>query len=264
MSVVPNVSSPLSQYTAGLGISDLGAGYVDEDDPDITVGFDEVIDPGDEYAFVNGRGPELQRAPKRAKASELVNELFRSDDKKIRDIQSKLVRAGLLESKEITPGRPDPQTVKAYRAALVHAGDWNKADPNTTFDEMLTEMSVTRQEQGNAFAVTNPEDILATAKDVSLKLLGRQMSDNDLMKFVTAFQESQLQTQMNAAGQEDLLAQGQDVAVTKAPTEQGLQKILSDQIRSDNPQEASATDFANNAAEFQNLLRESSRRVKSY
>jgi hypothetical protein len=133
-------------------------------------------------------------------------------------LQAQLVQAGLVDIKSIRIGVWDSTSQTAYRKVLGIANQMGI--PAQDALQMLIGNPTLKQLQGsraaNVIQETNPLDIAATAQATAQKLLGRNLTDEELKPFV-----AQVQSQERTADTKTYKLGGQDGkggVVVSAPT----------------------------------------------
>lgn len=165
-------------------------------------------------------------------------------------LQQLLVNAGLIEKgKKYRIGVWDTTSKKAYQSVLEYANaagvGWQEA-----LELMRGEGDVVEgpERQPLTVQLSNPDDLKKIAKGVGVKVLGRRLNDDELAKFVAAYQAEERRAQQEAY---DLAPTGGTVTAPADPSVMAEQ-----QARKDNPVEAGVMDTINVGNEFFQLLRE--------
>lgn len=174
-------------------------------------------------------------------------------------LQGLLIQAGYMDSKGIQWGQPDPKTMAGFRE-LLKQSNFKGTDWHTT---LTTQLSATgadgaaaaRQANVPPLVVTlgNPDDIKATAQKTAQTLLGQNLPDDELNRFVSTFQQSQAAAQQAdwqakyghylATGQEGAVPGAGGTTTQEAQTEAGMARQAKAQIEQTHPGQAAAYGF---------------------
>lgn len=188
------------------------------------------------------------------------------DTQSILTLQQKLHDAGLL--KTYRPGVYGPDEVTAFSQVMALANG-----AGTTWGNYLDYMAANPTAVGGTASthsplvvrLKNPDDIRAVLQTGAKAVFGKFMSEDDIQKFISAYQGQQAAYQTAAyqatgynpeTGQQDLGAQGQPTAqgatLTEPPTTaEGMQTQFTRQMYQDHPVTAEMAEFV---ANFDNLL----------
>lgn len=118
------------------------------------------------------------------------------------DLQVALVKSGLLDRNDLTQlGYWDVASAQAYARVLVFASANGMSDDQALRTIMSDNDAVNRSQPGPVVTLSNPKDIEAMAKEISVRVTGKKMSDATLKSIVAAVHESQRLDQAAAFAQ---------------------------------------------------------------
>jgi hypothetical protein len=212
-------------------------GYVGGKQP--TVGYGDTLDE-------NPEGHGLQPA-RYFEGDELLPANLSPSD--VAKLQKELADAGLLKGK-FRLGFWDAASQKAYSEALAYANQ-----TGTSIQRAIGDLK-THPEQGDdkiraplVTKTSSPEELRSTFRDVSRKLLGRQLSDAELSPYINAYNQVELQRQREAYAIEDPAGQGGNVMGIPDPS-----SFIEERMRTEHPVDVGAHSIASRANEFYDLL----------
>lgn len=206
-------------------------------------------DPSVGYGDTLSENPEGQgrRGPQYFEGDELRPSNWTPDQ--VADIQKKMAEAGLLKGK-FRLGYWDGASQKAYSALLAYSNQSGRT-ASTTLDILRT-----RPEEGDGAGrpplvtkTTSPDDLRNTFRDVSRKLLGRRLSDDELNSYISAYNRVELQRQREEYAISD--PEGQGGNVTAIPN---ANAYMEERLRKEKPVDVGAHAAAERADEFYSLL----------
>lgn len=161
--------------------------------------------------------------------------------------QRKMAAIGLIDPKQtFRLGVWDDVTRAAYVDVLTYANS-RAIQAERALDEMSAYPEVTQTpREPLSFQVTNPEDIKGMFDNVAVKALGRRLRDDELNRYVGAWQAEERRQQ-----QQDYDSQATGGPVTAAPQ---TTAAVERKVRADNPVEAGVMDTIGYGNAFFDLL----------
>lgn len=121
-------------------------------------------------------------------------------------LQQNLVDVGLLDSKSFTPGVWDTRSASAFTKLLAQANG-----AGASWQDSLASSMASAEQAGPAAGqalppltvkLTSPDDLKSVAQKTAQTLLGGNLSDDDLNRFVTSYNQMETQYQTDAYNQE--------------------------------------------------------------
>lgn len=161
-------------------------------------------------------------------------------------IQRDLAAAGLLTGK-YRLGYWDAASQKAYAAALAYANQSGKTVKDA-IAELKTHPELGTDEERAPLVVktTSPDDLRGVFRDTSRKLLGRQLTPQELESYIAAYNQVETQRQQQAYGMEET---GGAIATIPDQT-----AYVEERIRKEKPDEFMAHETVGRYEEFLELL----------
>lgn len=210
--------------------------------PGYTAGKQPTVGYGDTLPE-NPQGQGI-RKPRYAEGDELRPANWTPDQ--IADLQRKMAEAGLLKSK-FRLGYWDGASQQAYSALLAYANQGGRSATDTL------NVLRTRPEQGDdtdrpplVVKTTSPDDLRGVFRDVSRKLLGRQLGDGEIESYIQAYNSIETQRQQQAYNMEPTGGTVQGIPAASAYVEERLRK--------ERPIDVKSEEIGSRADEFFSLL----------
>lgn len=150
--------------------------------------------------------------------------LFASDPAGYRALQQRLFLAGYYGA---TPprlwGAYDPDTISAYRSAVVAATQFADAETPVSFDEMLTQGAAgggpaEAAKRGFIAQYSDPAAVAGIAQRAAQSSLHRNLTAQEVRAFVSEFHSAEKSWNSGQKTAEATSAGGQDATTTQAPS----------------------------------------------
>lgn len=151
------------------------------------------------------RSMQVEQGPRYFQGDEWRNAPAALED--VSDLQRALIQVGFLDSTGVVYGSWDDKTATAFAKVLASANQsgamWQ--------DALATRLALVDQQgglkAGRAVApltikLTNPDDLKKVANNVAKNLYGGNLPDDDLNRFVSAYQASEAQAQSSSYAQQ--------------------------------------------------------------
>ena len=189
----------------------------------------------------------VQVPPRYYEGDELLPASLSSEDRA--RIQRDLADAGLLTGK-FRLGYWDVASQRAYAAALGYANQTGKS-VKQAIAELKTHPEAGTSEDREPLVIkkTDPESLRGVFRDVSRKLLGRQLSPDELEQFIGAYNQVEAQKQTEAYNVGDPEGQGGTISTIPNPD-----VYVEERLRKERPTDVAATAVNERADEFFGLL----------
>lgn len=111
-------------------------------------------------------------------------------------LQAQMIKAGLLDAKNIRPGIWDSTSQAAYKKVLAYANQQGlNAQQAMALLGSNPKLGATHTRAPLTIQETNPVDIMAVAQQSAQSLLGRNLSPNELEPFVKQYQSQEASAQ---------------------------------------------------------------------
>lgn len=165
----------------------------------------------------------------------------------IAKIQLDLVAAGLLTGK-FRKGYWDAASQKAYAQALAYANQTGR-DVKRALAELKTHPENAGTDEDRPPLVvktTSPDDLRGVFRDTSRKLLGRQLSDQELEQYISAYNQVETQKQQQAY---DMDPTGGTMAEIPSAN-----SYVEERLRRERPTDVKVQEVGSRADEFFSLL----------
>lgn len=232
------LNSPPTATTTGRAPIGVPEGYTAGKQP--TVGYGDTLPENPE-----GQG---LRSPRYFEGAELRPANWTPDQ--IADLQKKMAEAGLLKGK-FRLGYWDGASQKAYTALLSYANQSGRT-ATASLDELRTHPEQGDDGEGRpplATKTTSPDDLRNTFRDVTRKLTGFQLPDEELAKYISAYNQVELERQRQEYAITDPEGQGGNVVTIPDPS-----AYIEERMRKERPVDVGSHEIASRANEFYDLL----------
>lgn len=173
----------------------------------------------------------------------------------IADLQTKMVKAGLLKKGSFQLGVWDKASIAAYELLLGYA---NASGKDAT--QELMSITYEREKYGVTddeatkrpplrLDTTHPDDLRGAFREVTKKMLGRALPDDELEKYISAYNQIEIEKQTEAYNLSDPEGQGGQMVAPPAAN-----SFIEEKIRKERPTDVAATAVNERADEFFSLL----------
>lgn len=125
-----------------------------------------------------------------------INQLPRTAQE-MKALQDLMVQTGFLDPKGVIPGSPDAKTISAFEQVLnmanIHGIDWHSELSNQLASTGADGAAAARMNEAPPLTISlsNPDDLKAVANKTARTLLGQNLSDADLARFVQAYNQQE-------------------------------------------------------------------------
>lgn len=200
--------------------------------------------------------------PQYYKGDELVGRNWPVE--KVIATQTQLVQMGLLKRNGYQVGVWDADTASAYSELLGYANSTGK-----TSDAAAAEISARVTQFGTpptsgraAFSaqLTRPETLASMAKELSVRVMDRQLTDEEAMRMATAYNQMEQAAQQSYYDQTGTGAEPGAGGTVYSPGD--FSSYATEQVKKEHPLEVSGQNLIDNSETFFNLLSSSRSRYE--